>query len=302
MSFPRCVVPTLLTVLCLTLIPQAHAAENAADTRYGPFGLLDSRSQYGKGLYPEPFIVDDTDLEVNELRFDWTHRGGHGQNANVMRAEFEKGFGLLTLELEIPYEYDTANAYDPSLGRTQHSRAQGFDNINVGGRLPFYQYVSTDEIIDTTFGVALEVGIPSNSPLGKNAEIVPKIFNDTHIGDHFTVQSILGYSFLRGSADGGGGEQHLEYGIVFGWTIPHDELPIPGVEQLIPMFEMRGDTLFNTHQGGSNSVTGDVAFRANLHSVGPIQPRLGLGLVLPLDQGARNDFRWGVYTSLVVEF
>src|SRR6185437_1429960 len=79
----------------------------ADDSRYGVFGLLDSRSMYGKGVFPEPFLVDDSDLETNEFRLDWLHQQGKGQQTNGMRVELEKGFGPVTVELEVPYEYDT---------------------------------------------------------------------------------------------------------------------------------------------------------------------------------------------------
>ena len=279
------------------------AAEFATDAnRYGPFSLFDHRSLYGKGVFPEPMIVDDSDGEINEFRLDWMHQGGKGQNTNIVTVEIEHGNGFWTLELEVPYEYDTANVFDPATGHIDHSRVQGFDNINPGARMPVFQYVSADEAIDSTFGVAIEVGIPSNSPLGKNSEIVPKIFNDTRIGEHFTLQTILGWSFLRGSVASGGGEQHFEYGMVFGWDIPHHELPLPQVQDLIPMLELQGDTLANTHQAGQDSLTGNLAVRANLFSIGQIQPRLGVGYLFPVDQGARDQFHWGIYTSLVFEF
>ncbi|HWE02307.1 MAG TPA: hypothetical protein VG326_07820 [Tepidisphaeraceae bacterium] len=271
------------------------AAVSTEDARYGPLGLFDHRSSYGKGVFPEPFLVDDSDLEINEFRLDWSHLGGKGQNANTMTTEVEKGFGLLTLEVEVHYDYDTFTIPGG------HGREQGFDNVDVGARYPIYQYVSNDEFIDTTFGVAIEVGIPTNSPLSKNTEIVPKIFNDLRIGEHFTLQTIIGYSFLRGSGDEGG-DQSFEYGMVFGWTVPHSELPLPKVDQLIPVFELSGSTLLNTHGAGTDNLVGDIAFRANLESIGRIQPRLGVGYVFPIDQGARADFHWGIYTSLVFEF
>jgi hypothetical protein len=281
----------------------AAGADSSADVnRYGPLGLYDHRSLYGKGVYPEPFIVDDSDGEVNEFRLDWSHQRGKGQNDNIATVELEHGNGLWTLELEVPYEYDTSNVYDPATRLVDHQRAQGFDNINPGARMPVYQWVSADESFDTTFGVAIEVGIPTNSPLSKNTEIVPKVFNDTRIGEHFTAQTILGYSFLRGSDATGGGQQHFEYGMVFGWTIPHSDLPLPDVQDFIPLLELQGATLFNTHDGGDDNLVANLAFRANLFSIGRVQPRLGLGLLLPVDKGAREDFHWGIYTSLVFEF
>ncbi len=267
------------------------AAPAPGDTHYGMLGLLDSRSQYGKGVFPEPFIVDDSDLEVNELRLDWLHTEGSGQNVNAFTAEVEHGFGLLTVEVEVHYDYDAIDG----------DREQGFDNVDVGARYPLYQYVSPNEFVDSTFGVGIEVGIPTNTPLSKNTEIVPKIFDDLRLGDHFTAQCILGYSFLRGSGDEGG-NQSFEYGFVFGWTIQHNELPIPGVEQIIPVFEMQGETLLNTHAGGSNALLGNLALRINTAAIGRFQPRLGIGYVFPMDQGSREDLRWGIYTSLVFEF
>ena len=83
------------------------AIPSSAGTRYGLFGWLDRRSAYGQGVYPEPFIVDDSDLEVNEARLDWLFtQASSRERDHVVTAEIEKGFGLLTLEIEVPYEVD----------------------------------------------------------------------------------------------------------------------------------------------------------------------------------------------------
>src|SRR5580700_6695075 len=55
-------------------------------TRYGLFDLLDHRSSYGQGVFPEPFLVDDSDLEVNEARLDWTHTEAHHDHNDVVKA------------------------------------------------------------------------------------------------------------------------------------------------------------------------------------------------------------------------
>jgi hypothetical protein len=104
---------------------------------------------------------------------------------------------------------------------------------------PSIQFVSGDEFVGTTFGAAMEVGTPVNSSVSKNTEAVPKIFNDLRLGDRFTLQSIVGYSTLFGG-EAEGGLQTFEYGFVFGYTIPHKELPLPGVQQFIPVFELKG--------------------------------------------------------------
>ena len=272
-------------------LTQSSAAVPTASTRYGLFDLLDHRSGYGQGVFPEPFLVDDSDLEVNEARLDWLHTGRNNQHSDLITAEVEKGFGLLTLELEVPYERDV------SAGTV----SEGFANIDVGARYPIYQYVSGNGFVDSTFGVGVEAGIPVNSSVSKNAEFVPKVFNDLKLGEHFTLQSIFGYSTLFG-----GGEdrtlQTFEYGFVFGYTIQHDELPLPGVLQLIPVLELSGETELNKEDKGHNSLIGDLGFRANLKTIGGVQPRLGVAFVFPVDRGARDDVHWGIVTSLVFEY
>jgi hypothetical protein len=197
------------------------------------------------------------------------------------------------LEIEVPYEVDTATA--------PKKTTDGFDNIDLGARYPIYQFVSDNKLVDTTFGVALEVGIPTHSSLSKDTEIVPKIFDDLRLGEHFTLQSICGLSMLYGSDDANG-LKTFEYGFVFGYTIPHEQWALPDVLQFIPVFELSGETQLNKDNPGHNSLTGNAGFRVNLKAIGRIQPRLGVGYVFPIDNGAREDLHWGAITSLVFEY
>lgn len=265
---------------------------DSPSTRYGLFNLLDHRSSYGQGVFPEPFLVDDSDLETDEFRIDDNHTTIPGSHADEFTVEIEKGFGLLTLELEVHF--------DREVSRTE-GRIGGFDNVDIGARYPIAQYVSPSGFIDTTFGVGFEVGIPTDSRVSKNAEFVPKVFNDLRIGSHFTLQSIVGFSALTGPGEEGGLDT-LEYGFVIGWTIPHKEIPIPGVEAIIPVFEISGEHALNGPDEGTDAVVGNAAVRVNLKSIGPIQPRLGVGYTFPMNQNAREDFHSGIYTSLVFEY
>lgn len=261
-----------------------------ADTRYGLFNGLDHRSDYGQGVFPEPFLVDDSDLEPNEARLDWIHTQAGSSKTDIIHPEIEHAFGLMTTELEIPYEYDTAP------GET----TKGFDNIDLGARYPFYQFVSPNGFVDATFGAGMELGIPTESPVSKNAELVPKIFNDLKMGN-FTAQSILGCSTLFGPGDEGG-LQTFEYGFVFGYTISHRQLPLPDVLETIPFLELKGETELNKDRPGHNSLLGNAGLRFNLKAIGRVQPRPGIGFIFPLDSGAREDTHWGVITSLVFQF
>jgi hypothetical protein len=262
------------------------------NTRYGIFDALDKRSVYGQGAYPEPFLVDDSDGESNEARLDWLHTGGPGnQHVDRIHGELEKGFGNLTLELETAYERDSASG----------EIAEGMDNVDLGARYPFYQYVSKDGSIDNTFGLGMEAGIMTHTQISHNYEVVPKIFDDLKF-ENFTLQSILGYSTLVGNGGDEGGIQNFEYGFVFGYTIDHEQLAIPGVQQLIPVFELSGARQMNREDVGTDNLVGDLGFRVNLDTIGSIQPRLGIVGVFPVDYGARQDQSWGLNLSLVFEY
>jgi len=171
----------------------------------------------------------------------------------------------------------------------------------LGARIPVYQYVSDNNFVDSTFGVAFEAGIPTDSTLSKNGEFVPKVFNDLRLGDHLTLQSILGYSMLVGPGEEGG-LQTFEYGFVFGYRIPQEQLPIPGMLQVVPVFELLGETKLNHGQKGDTSLEGNAAVRFNLKTIGKVQPRLGVGYLFPIDNNARQDMHWGIVTSLVFEY
>jgi len=290
--------------LVLMLVADADAGEPdrtgsaavstaAADggTHYGPFDLLDHRSTYADGAFPEPFLVDDTVLETDEFRMDWLRTWANGQRGDFAKAELEKGFGLWTLELEVPFEQTRAD------GQT----LRGIGNINVGARHPIYQFVSDDGLINSTFGAAIEVGFPTGSQVSNNAELVPKIFNDLSLGKHFTIQSVLGLSTLYGGGDDGG-LQTCEYGIVFGYAIPHRDLRLPGIRQLVPVLELKGETALNKESAGSNTLLGNLAIRVNLSPLGEVQPRIGLGYVFPVGQEARQGVASGFILSLVFEY
>jgi hypothetical protein len=284
-----------------TIVGLAIAEEPAASvppaqtptqsTRYGLFNLLDHRSSYGQGAFPEPFLVDDSDLEDNEARLDWLRTKANDQHSDLVKAEVEKGFGLLTLELAVPFERHVSAG----------SVSEGVGNFEVGARHPIYQFVSGNGFADATFGAAMEVSIPVHSSVSKNTGVIPKIFNDLRLGDHFTLQSIAGFSALFGGGPDGG-LQTLEYGFVFGYTIQREELRVPGVQQIIPVFELAGETDLNKGNASQTSLLGNLGLRANLRTIGAVQPRPGLSFVFPINKAACQDTHWGVFLSLVFDY
>jgi len=258
---------------------------------YGFLNWIDPRSAYNQEFFPQPLLVDDTGLEDTELEFSYLHTKAGSEHSDTAAAEIQKSFGLLTLELGVPYE--SAADSDDSV--------KGIGNINVGARYPLYQFVSAGGFFDTTLGVAMEAGIPVNSAVSKNAELEPEIFNDLRLGQYFSIQTVLGYDTLFGGGDEGG-QQSFEYGFAFGYLIPHRELPLPGVEQLTPLFELSGETGLNKDESGQNSLLGSAGFRLDLKPIGWLQPSIGLGYVFPVDSGGREELHWGIASSLELDF
>src|SRR5690242_10146602 len=109
---------------------QTNSQPSDVDTHYGLFHMLDHGSSYGQGIFPEPFLVDDSDLEVNEARFDWVHTKGHDVTGDELTAEIEKGFGPATFEAELHYERGVEGG----------QVTDGIGNIDLGARIPLYQY------------------------------------------------------------------------------------------------------------------------------------------------------------------
>ncbi len=272
--------------------PAGTNSSATPDSRFGLFNGLDHRSAYNGEFFPTPLLLDETSLERDgELEFSSLHTQAGAQRSDVATAQVEKSIGLLTLELDVPCERDSESG----------DVSEGVGNIDLSARYPLYQFVSANGYFDTTMGMAMEAGIPVNSAVSKNSEFAPQIFNDLRLGKHFSLQSVFGYSTLFGGGNDGG-LQTFEYGFDFGYTIPHSELRLPGVQQFIPMFELAGETELNQADSGQNSLLGSLGFRLDLKPIGEVQPGLGLGFVFPVDNGARTEVHWGIATSLTLEF
>src|SRR5438132_7932187 len=97
-----------------------------------------------------------------------------------------------------------------------------------------------------------------------------------------------------------GGERVLEYGLVFGYSIPHRLLRLPGVLEIVPMAEITGETGLN--HDTRTALVGDAGFRLFCKSIGRVQPRVGLAFVFPMNNTAREETHWGIVTRLVFPY
>lgn len=295
----KAVAPCFGLWCAIAFVPAAAGADaddaapstNSLTGRYGLFNGLDHSSVYTQEAFPEPFLVEDVAWEDNEVELNWLHTKAGDKQNDTGSIEYQKGIGLLTLEAEIPY----VNFVKP--GESIH----GLGNIDLGARYPLYQYVSANHIVDASFGAAMEAEIATDSTVSRNGDLQPEIFNDLALGNHFTIQTVLGWETETGGGDNGG-EQDFDYGFSLACQIPHAAFPLPGTEQFFPMVEISGERGLNKDEAGMDSVLGDVGFRAQLKAVGDLHPWLGFAWIVPLDNGARNDVHWGFETSLVFEF
>ena len=265
--------------------PVPTGADGSA--RYGLFNGLDHRSSYGQDIYQEPFLVDDTNKEENEVRLDWLYSRAAGRRQNNgMTAEFSHAIGNVTFQLEAPYEIDNAPA----------RAAHGWDDMAARARCPLFEAVAPGGFADSTFGVATEVGIPLNTVFSKNTELLPQVFNNSRIGK-FTIQSLFGYSMLFGPGGNEGGLRSFQYGFSLGYAI---EKPWAQVAQFAPVFELAGEKDVNKDQ--SNSLTGGAGIRISLAAIGKLEPKLGIGYVFPVDRATGQELHNGIYTVFGFDF
>ena len=292
---------SLASIAYLTLLVTAICSARADENRYGPFQLLDHRSIYGQYWFPEPLNADEADVD-NEVRLDWFHGEHSGRQDDELKLEIEKSFGLFTFEVAPTWQSDRSHEIDPLTRMSVRTRDEGFGNVELGARFPFFQYVSPSQFFDTTFVVGMEATVPTRTRISKDWELVPKVFNLTRIGEHLAIQAGLGDSILVGPENRG--LSTLEYNASFGYELTQDELRLPGVLSTWPLLELSGENTLNQEDTGHNQLFGTAGFRFNFETIKgwPAQPRIGIGYVFPIDQGARNEFHWGIVTSLIFEY
>jgi hypothetical protein len=286
----------VFTVLISTAV--AFGQNEPAGERYFG-GLLDHRSRYGEDWFPEPLRGPEGDSE-REIRVDWFHGENQNRQSDEVELELEYNFGLLTFELEVPYERDVESSFDPGAGLTDNSRDEGIGNIEFSVRHPIYQYVSRDERFDFTLVPTLEIAVPSGSKISEDTEFVPGLIGMFRFGEHLSLQTNVGYSFRVGPQEGG--ESALEYSATLGCNLEREELRIPVVLRTIPLAEVFGERGLSKEESGKNQLFGGVGVRFNLDSIGEAQPRIGFGYIFPIDSGARDELDWGIVTSVIFEF
>jgi hypothetical protein len=291
-----------LALLCISpnlLFADSDDAMSAWTPGKELLGTLDYRSKYYMDVFPEPFRVEDTAID-NELRFDWEHDQAKGAVGNTQTIEIQKSFNIFTFEIQAPYTATTGAISDDADDVGNSRNSTGFGNVELAVRLPVYQSVSQARFADNTVGFNLEAGIPTNSIVSKNAEISPGVFDDLAIGERFTLQSLFAFTHTFGDVPAG--RASFQYGLAFGYAIEDEDFKIPHVERLIPSVELVGNAVLDGSSAGHNALTGTVGVRAEFKSMGRVQPSFGIGYIFPIDNGGRQELRWGGIMSVTLEF
>jgi hypothetical protein len=255
------------------------------------FGLLDSRSSFGKDFFPDPFLGPDFDAET-QLEIDYLH----AEKANIQADEVDAGFqwnvaGQLTVSADFGWDRESAgDAGDPS----------GFENVDLGVYHPLFQYVSNDDFFDYTAVGRLDAGIPTRTAVsGKDLQLSPYLGQLLRIGRHFSVQAWTGAQFTL--APGPSNDDAFAYGTLLGWRVGHNELPLPLIDSVTPLLELDGSRPF-VAADGQDALSGIAGANFNFKSIGEAQPALNIGWQFPIDQGARSQFRWGVIAEFFLQF
>lgn len=272
--------------------PSATPTSNQSSTRYF-FGLLDTQSSYGKDFFPDPFLGPEFDAET-QYELDYSHGEARGMQDNEVDAGAQwNPVGQLTLSAEFGWasEHQAPDADDPG------ESAYGFENVDLGIYHPISQFVSKDNLFDFTAVARLDVDIPTRTPVsGSNVQLTPFFGQLIRLGDHVSIETWTGPQFTIAPNQ----INQFIYGASFGYELFEDQLCLPTIEKLIPLFELDGQTPFSGDT--TESLFGVAGIDLNFHPIGDAQPTIELGYQFPLDQGARDQLQWGIVTEFLLEF
>ena len=286
----------LFTVAMLAMSVAVSAlAQSQPVEQANSYAFLDQHSRYGHDWFPQPLVAPELDRS-QQVREDWNH----AENSDVLDAQVDASIGMLTLEARVPYIHDQSAGLlaDTTLPTSQEEDGLGLCSLSA--RHPVYQYVSPDDYFDYTLIASFTVAWPTQTKVNPDTNISPRLSQLIRFGEHASLQTSIGYTNLIGPERGGNAT--LEYNGVLGYSLDQDDLPLLGITCTTPLLELKGEQGLSGEDSGINRIFGTLGVRLNLHPMGNYRPRLGFGYSFPVNQEAREVFRWAIITSLVLEF
>jgi len=288
--------------LVLILVPGAAIWADQDDDETRPqgryfFNLLDGRSSLGKDFFPDPFVGPQFDVET-QLELDYSHAEKRNVQSDQVDGEFQWNvLGELTVSAALGWEHQAVSSDTPGGAVDDPS---GFGDVDLAISHPLFQFVSQDEFWDYTAVGRLDVGIPTRTAIsGTDVQLTPYLGQLLRVGQHLSIQGWAGAQLaLQPNADDA---DALVYGALLGWRIRHEELPAPLTESITPMLEVDGFRPF-TAAGGQDALSAVVGANIEFESIVRAQPALSIGWQFPIDQGARDQFRWGIVVQFFLSF
>ncbi len=278
--------------------PSASAASNGGSSRYC-LGLLDHRSSYGRDFFPDPFLGPEFDAE-RQLELDYLHSEKRGVRNDEIDAGFQWNiFGQMTIAGEFGWDSEhQINIHTGAGGEgDDNPNSRGFENVDLAIYHPLFQYVSTDDFFDYTAIARLGVGIPTRTAAsGTDLQLTPFLGHLLRIGNHISLEAWSGIQFTIAPHQ----TDQLIYGASLGYQISREQLPLPFIEKLTPIIELDGQSSLSSQ--GQDALFGVAGADVNFRSLGQFDPHVEIGCQLPIDQGARDELRWGIITEVFVEF
>ena len=264
------------------------------------FGLLDHDSNYGKEFFPDPFLGPEFDRET-QMEVDYQHGARSGQREDEGDAGFQwNPIGQLTLAGESGYddEHQPRIPSDGANGKADKAdNGRGFENLDLAVYHPIFQAVSKDGRLDYSAVIRLDVGIPTQTAVsGTDVQLTPYLGQLLRVGEHISVEAWTGSQFTIGPHQ----TDQFIYGASFGYQITRHQWSLPFTQTVTPLLELAGKTPFS--ERGQDALVGVVGLNWQFAGKGDFQPRIGVGCEFPMDQGSRDQLRWGIITQVFLDF
>jgi hypothetical protein len=258
------------------------------------FNLLDSRSSYGKDFFPDTFLGPNFDTG-SQIQLSYLHTERRQAQEDEVEAEFEwTVYDKLTLTAE--FGWDSEHESDIDSGVLEHESSSGFENVTIGASYPIFQLVNADGTLDYTAAARLEAGIPTRTPVSSTqVTLTPYLGQLLRIGQHTSVQTWTGVQCTLGSEN----PDQIIYGVSFAYQIFQNEFPWH-LTAFTPTLEFDGQQPLTT--AGQDALIGIAGFETSLKSFGDVQPLISIGYEFPIDQGARENLRWGILVQFYLDF
>ena len=264
------------------------------------FGLLDSRSSYGRDFFPDTFIGPEFDRET-QVELEYAHGQKQDLPSNEGGVEFEWNFlGQFTLAGELGYDSEheqNARVAGAGSGKASGENADGFERVDLALYHPVFEFVSKDGWFDYTAVTRFDVGIPTRTAIsGNDAQLTPYLGQLLSFGEHVSLEVWTGPQFTLAPRQ----TNQLIYGASCGYRITQTQMALPMTRSVTPILELDGQAPFSN--GGQGVLFGVAGFNWQAKVIGELHPRVNLGYQFPLDQGARDQLHWGIVTEVFFDF